>query len=234
VAGAGVVGLFAGAIGGLFDGYGQEIFNAAILLVAILMLATHNAWMAKHGRELAATVRGVGQAVSEGNRSLFALAMVCAMAVMREGAEVVLFLYGVVLSGSSGQALLAGGLLGVAGGAAVTALSYFGLLAIPQRLIFTVTGWLIILLAAGMAAQAVAYLNAADVLTVLNRPVWDTSWLLSQSSIPGLVLHTLIGYVEKPTGMQLIAYVATIAGMVTLMRFAAAPPRLQAPRPSTT
>ena len=61
LAGAGVVGLFAGAISGLFDGYGQELFNAAILLTAVVMLAWHNAWMAKHGRELASEVKGVGQ-----------------------------------------------------------------------------------------------------------------------------------------------------------------------------
>ena len=157
--------------------------------------------------------------MAEGSRPLIALAVVCGVAVMREGSEVVLFLYGIVLSGSSGSALLTGGLLGVAAGAAVTGLSYLGLLAIPQRLIFTVTGWLITLLAAGMAAQAVFYLNAADVLTVLNRALWDTSGILSQSSIPGIVLHTLIGYVEKPTGMQIIAYVATIAAMFGLMRY---------------
>jgi high-affinity iron transporter len=219
VVGAGIVGFFAGAISTFFDGYGQEVFNAAILLTAVVMLAWHNAWMAKHGRELASEVKGVGQAVADGSRPLIALAVVCGVAVMREGSEVVLFLYGIVLSGSSGSALLTGGLLGVAAGAVVTGLSYLGLLAIPQRLIFTVTGWLITLVAAGMAAQAVFYLNAADVLTVLNRALWDTSGILSQSSIPGIVLHTLIGYVEKPTGMQIIAYVATIAAMFGLMRY---------------
>lgn len=223
--GAGAVAMFAGAISSLFEGYGQEIFNAGILLLAVCMLAWHTAWMAKHGRELAAQVKQVGQAVAHGERPLFALAVVCGVAVLREGSEVVLFLYGIVASGTSGASMLIGGLLGVLGGVAITGLSYLGLLAIPQRHIFTVTGWLIALLAAGMAAQAVFYLNSAAVLTALNTEVWDTSWLLSKSSIPGIVLHSLIGYTERPTGMQLIAYVATIAAMVGLMRYAA--PRSQ-------
>lgn len=221
LAGAAIVAAFAGAISNLFEGYGQEIFNASILILAVGMLAWHNAWMAKHGRELAAQVKKVGQAVAHGERPLAALAVVCGVAVLREGSEVVLFLYGIVASGTPGMAMLTGGLLGVAGGVVITGLSYLGLMAIPQRHIFTITGWLITLLAAGMAAQAVFYLNAADVLTVLNGELWDTSGFLSQSSIPGILLHTLIGYTERPTGMQVIAYIATIAAMIGLMRYAA-------------
>jgi high-affinity iron transporter len=221
VVGAGVVALFAEAISELFEGYGQELFNAAILILAVGMLAWHNAWMAKHGRELAAQVKRVGQAVAHGDRPLTALAVVCGIAVLREGSEVVLFLYGIVAGGTSGSSLVIGGLLGVAAGAAVTGLSYLGLLAIPQRYIFTVTGWLITLLAAGLAAQAVAFLNAADVITALGSQVWDTSGVLSQSSFVGIILHTLIGYTERPSELQLLVYIAVVAGMIGLMRFAA-------------
>jgi high-affinity iron transporter len=212
--------MFAGAISNLFEGYGQEIFNATILLLAVVMLAWHNAWMASHGRELAAQVRKVGAAVALGDRPPIALAIVCGVAVLREGSEVVLFLYGVAAAGASGASMLYGGLLGVLGGAAITGLSYLGLLAIPQRYIFRVTGWLITLLAAGLAAQAVFYLNSANVLTALNTELWDTSAVLPQDSAVGLILHTLIGYTDRPTGMQLIAWLAVIAGMVVLMRYA--------------
>ena len=229
LAGACVVALFAGVIADAFAGSGQEILNAVVLVLAVMMLAWHNAWMAKHGRELANHVKAVGQAVASGARPLAALAVVCGVAVLREGSEVVLFLYGIVASGTSGMALLAGGLLGVAGGAALTGLSYLGLLAIPARHIFKVTGILITFVAAGMAAQAVYYLASAGVLTVLDQPVWDTSWALSQTSIVGLLMHTLLGYSDQPTGMQLVVYLATIAAMVALMRFAATPRR----RPAT-
>src|ERR1041385_4883140 len=193
VAGASVVALFAGAISEAFQGSGQEFFNAGVLSIAVIMLMWHNAWMARHGREIAAEMREVGTAVSEGARPLTALAIVVGLAVLREGSEVVLFLYGIFASGTSGNALLVGGVLGVAAGAAFTALTYFGLLAIPTRYIFSVTSWLIALLAAAMAAQAIQFLNNAGLVIALGRTVWDTSSLLSEDSIVGRMLHALVG-----------------------------------------
>ena len=225
VLGAAVVALFAGAISQAFEGAGQELFNASVLGIAVVMLMWHNAWMARHGREIAMEMRQVGTAVSEGAKPLTALAIVVGLAVLREGSEVVLFLYGIAASGTSGMSLLAGGLLGVAAGAAVTALTYFGLLAIPSRHIFSVTSWLIALLAAGMAAQSVQFLNNAGLVVALDRTMWDTSCLLSEGSIFGKLLHTLIGYTERPTELQLIVYVATLIAMYLLMRVARYSPR---------
>jgi len=229
VLGASIVAMFAGAISDAFQGAGQELFNASVLGVAVIMLMWHNAWMARHGREIADEMRRVGAAVSEGAKPLTALAIVVGLAVLREGSEVVLFLYGIMASGTSGAALVVGGLLGIAAGAAFTALTYFGLLAIPNRHIFSVTSWLIALLAAGMAAQAMQFLNSAGLVVALDRPLWDTSWLLSEKSIFGRLLHTLIGYTDRPTEMQLIVYIATLVGMFLLMRVARYSPRERVP-----
>jgi high-affinity iron transporter len=220
VLGAAVVAAFAGIISQAFEGAGQELFNAGVLGAAVIMLMWHNAWMARHGREITAAMRQVGTDVSEGGRPLAALAVVVGLAVLREGSEVVLFLYGIFTTGTSGASLLAGGLLGIAAGAAFTTLTYFGLLAIPARYIFRVTSWLIALLAAGMAAQAVQFLNNAGVAEVLVRTVWDTSWALSEASLPGRLLHTLVGYTERPTELQLLVYIATLFAMALLMRIA--------------
>jgi len=157
------------------------------------------------------------------------LAIVIGLAVLREGSEVVLFLYGIMLQGTSASALLVGGVLGIAAGAAFTALTYFGLLAIPSRHIFSVTTWLITLLAAGMAAQSVQFLNSAGVVEALGQTVWDTSWLLSEGSIVGKLLHILIGYTERPTEMQLLVYVAVLVAMYILMRIARPPSRTPMP-----
>jgi high-affinity iron transporter len=227
--GAAVVAIFAGAISQAFEGAGQELFNASVLGIAVVMLMWHNAWMARHGREIAEEMRTIGTAVSEGAKPLTALAVVVGLAVLREGSEVVLFLYGIFASGTSGSALLAGGLLGVAAGAAFTALTYYGLLAIPNRYIFSVTSWLIALLAAGMAAQSVQFLNNAGVVVVFDRTVWDTSWLLSDGSLFGKLLHTLIGYTERPTEIQLMTYIATLVAMFLLMRLARPAPRARIP-----
>jgi high-affinity iron transporter len=229
VLGASVVAIFAGAISDAFQGAGQELFNATVLGIAVIMLMWHNAWMARHGREIADEMRQIGIAVSEGAKPLTALAVVVGLAVLREGSEVVLFLYGIMASGTSGSALLVGGVLGIAAGAAFSALTYLGLVAIPNRHIFSVTSWLIALLAAGMAAQAVQFLNNAGLVVALDRTVWDTSWLLSEKSIFGRLLHTLIGYADRPTEMQILVYIATLLAMFLLMRIARIPPRHHVP-----
>ena len=229
VLGAGIVAMFAGAISEAFQGAGQELFNASVLGVAVIMLMWHNAWMARHGREIADEMRRVGTEVSEGAKPLTALAIVVGLAVLREGSEVVLFLYGIMASGTSGSALVVGGLLGIAPGVAFSALTYFGLLAIPNRHIFSVTSWLIALLAAGMAAQSMHFLNNAGLVQALDHTVWDTSWLLSEGSIVGRLLHALIGYTERPTQMQLLVYILTLIAMYLLMRFARYSPRERLP-----
>jgi high-affinity iron transporter len=217
--GACVVAGFAGELGALFNGSGQELFNAAILLAAVGMLTWHNAWMAGHGRALAREVRAVGSAVAAGDRPLTAVAVVVGVAVLREGAEVVLFLYGILAAGGTSVAgMMAGGAFGVALGAALSALIYLGLLAVPAHRLFTVTTGLITLLAAGLAAQAVFFLQQADYLQGLATPLWNTSWLLGDDSILGRLLHTLIGYTATPDAAQLLAYALVIALMLTTMR----------------
>jgi high-affinity iron transporter len=223
VAGASLVAAFAGALSQLFEGMGQELFNAAILGVAVVMLTWHNVWMAKHGKAMAGELRAVGQAVAEGSKSLLALAVVVGVAVLREGSEVALFLYGIGASdGGSAMSLFLGGLLGLVLGGAVCLFTYLGLLRIPPRALFTTTTALITLLAAGMAAQAVAFLERANWLTALDTVVWDTGWLLPEDSIFGRTLHTLIGYTDQPTQMQLAVYLVVIGVTVVLMRVIAA------------
>jgi high-affinity iron transporter len=225
VFGACVVALFTGELSELFSGSGQELFNAVILSFAVLMLGWHNVWMARHGRELAAEMRAAGEAVVAGSKSLFALAVVVTVAVLREGSEVVLFLYGVAAAeGGANAGMVIGGVIGLFLGALVCLLTYLGLLTIPARYLFSVTSTLITLLAAGMAAQAIAFLEQANVLTAFDETVWNTSWALSDSSYLGRALHTLIGYVDQPTAMQLIVYAATLAAITVLMRLFAMSP----------
>jgi high-affinity iron transporter len=225
VLGACVVALFTTGLSELFGGNGQEVFNAGILGFAVLMLTWHNVWMSRHGRELVAELRAAGEAVVAGSKSLFALAIVVAVAVLREGSEVVLFLYGVAAAQGGGSwAMVGGGLVGLVLGFSVCLLTYLGLITIPARYLFAVTSALIALLAAGMAAQAIAFLEQANIITALDQTVWDTSWLLSDSSFLGRALHTLVGYVDQPTAMQVVVYAVTLSAIVVLMKLFAAPP----------
>jgi high-affinity iron transporter len=208
-------------IAGLADGIGQELFNAIILGLAVLMLAWHNIWIVSHGKQLAAQARSVGDAVHAGRLARRVLLGVVAVAVLREGAETVLFLYGIAVSGqTSVKAMLAGGALGVAGGALVGWLLYAGLLRIPLRWFFAATATLVLFLAAGMASQAVGFLIQANLLPSLAEPLWDTSAMLSNDSMLGVLLHGLVGYVARPAGMQVLCYVLVLLAIVIGMRWA--------------
>lgn len=224
VLGAGLVAGFADVLSDAVAGRGQELFNAGVLALAVAMLAWHNIWMARHGRDLTRELTEVGRAVAAGHKSLMALALVVGLAVLREGSEVALFLYGILASGETAWNLLVGGLAGLAAGALVSMLTYYGLVTIPPRHLFAVTSALITLLAAGLAAQCVGFLQQAWIVTALSQTVWDTSAILPDSSVLGRVLHTLVGYTDQPSAMQVVVYVATLAVIILATR-AAAPPR---------
>jgi high-affinity iron transporter len=221
---AGIVGSclvagFAETIAAAASGIGQELLNATILFLAVAMLGWHNIWMGKHGRELAEQASALGRDVGIGARPLYALAVVVGMAVLREGSELVLFLYSIAAGGgSSARDLALGGALGIGAGILIGAALYLGLLRIPTRHLFTVTSWLILLLAAGMASQGAAFLVQADILPAIDPALWDTSALLSDDGIPGKIMHALVGYVARPAGIQVVFWGMTILVIGGLMR----------------
>lgn len=218
VAGALVMAGLADQIGHLFAGAGRQIVNAVILAIAVAMLGWTVVWMSVHGRQMAAELKQVGRDVAEGRKPLRALAIVVCVAVLREGFEVVLFVYGAVAGGGVTALDVASGVgLGVLGGAVVAGALYLGLAAIPLQHVFKVISVLITLLAAGLAAQAVGLLQSAGYLPLWSTEVWNTSHILRQSSILGRILHTLVGYLQKPTGLEIVAYVLTILAIVTSM-----------------
>ncbi len=226
VGGAGIVAACAERLAAAMSGMGQEWFNAGVLLAATAMIGWHVVWMARHGRALAAEAGRFGADVSEGRRPMTALMIVVAIAVLREGSEVVLFGYGMFAGGASSNGLWTGGLLGVLSGAAAGAAMYAGLLRIPMKHFFRATNGLLILLAAGLAAAAAGFLVQADVLPALADPLWDSSWLLTDDAWLGRTLHALVGYSAQPSGMQVLFYACVVA----LLSGGA---RMAAPRPAS-
>lgn len=227
--GAGVLALFTGRIAELASGVGQDLFNAGILGLAVIMLAWHNIWMASHGKAMAREARRVGSDVSTGRQELSVILVVVGLAVLREGAETVLFLHGIAATDGFGSGMLAGGIIGILSGVSVGYALYAGLVRLPMRWIFFATSMLILFLAAGMASQAARFLIQADVIPSLAFPLWDTSAILPEQSIPGLLLRTLVGYDARPAGMQLVFYVAVLVAIALGMRAS----RSQPPQRST-
>jgi high-affinity iron transporter len=229
-----VIGVGAGVIGSLVvaaltesiaqmaGGSGQELFNAGILGVAVLMIGWHNIWMASHGKEMANKAKGIGSDVRNGEQELSAVAIAIALTVLREGSETALFLQGMAASAPNGSgSVLLGGLIGLLAGSALGVVTYFGLLRIPLRRFFSVTGALLLLLAAGLAGQMAKFLIQADRIPSLATPLWDTSGFLPADSGVGSALHVLIGYEAQPAGMQVIFYAITFACILagsTLLR----------------
>lgn len=218
-AGALIVAALTGRIAELAQGAGQELLNAGILGLAAVMLAWHNIWMAQHGAQLARDAKRVGQDVVAGAREMSTLGLVVALAVLREGSETALFLYSLLTgSGETVVTVLAGGGIGLLVGAMAGYGLYAGFLHIPARLFFRATNALILLLAAAMASQSARFLVQADLLPSLGSPLWDTSRLLDNASLPGRFLHALIGYEAMPSGIQVMFYAATLALVLAGMR----------------
>ena len=227
--GATIVAAGMGAMSDMAEGMGQELFNAAVLILAVGMLAWHNIWMSVHGREMAAKAQSAARSVKEGTRECSVIFIVIALAVLREGSETVLFLYSLATSSEDGlRTTIGGGLSGLAAGSLVGVLLYAGLLRIPLRWFFSITGVLVMLLAASMASQAARFLIQADLLPSYGSPLWDTSDTLSQTSPLGLLLHGLIGYEAQPAGMQIISYVIVLLAIAAGMYWAGSRKRREA------
>lgn len=209
-----------GEIGSLAGGLGTDFFNAGVLALAVLMLSWHTVWMASHGQQLAREASSLGQNIRSGAAAMSAACVAIAMAVLREGAETVLFLYGMLSGGNVSHATAwAGGALGLAAGAAVGYVAYAGILRVPLRRVFQVTSALIMLLAASMAAQLANILTQTNVIGVGGEPVWDTSAWAADGSALGGALHAITGYVARPSAMQLLFYGTVLAGLLLAQRW---------------
>jgi high-affinity iron transporter len=219
IAGACVVAALTDVIARMAEGVGQEIFNAAILGVAVAMLAWHNIWMSAHASEISARAQAMGAAISGGVRERSALLIIVGLAVLREGSETVLFLNGIAAAdGGANLPQLLGGVAGALAGALTGYATYFGLLRIPLRWFFNATAALVLLLAAGLAAQAVGFLIQADLIAGPSAPLWDTSRSLPEDSIAGALLHGLIGYQARPNALQIAGYAITLVAIGIGMR----------------
>ena len=216
--GAGVLGaltlaLMAERIGSWADGIGQDLVNIAVLSLALTMLVWHCVWVSAHAKEMVAHARRLGASISEGQRTPWALLVAVALAVLREGAETVLFVGGSLgTSGnSSPAAVLGASTIGLGLGVGVGALMYAGLSRIPAKRLFDATNLLIALLAGSIASQLARSLAQAGLIDAWTTPLWDTSHALSPDSALGTLLHALVGYDARPSALQLASYVGVLA-----------------------
>ena len=203
------------ASGPLLD-IGPDLVAAAIMLTAVALLTWHAWWMQQHARALSGSVhRQIEAARASGDVSV--LAVIAFTAVFREGAETVLFLWGLMaqapVSGSSG---LMGAVAGVVTAALLGYIVFTGGRRIPVRRFFTITTVLLVLVSAGLLASAIARLEGLGYLPA-TPTLWDTSWLLEEQSGVGGFVAGLLGYRAQPTLLELIAWALDLATVGTLL-----------------
>ncbi|EMX4237744.1 FTR1 family protein [Salmonella enterica] len=214
---SGLLALFTNSIENALSGTGQEVFNSALLLTATLMLSWQIVWMSTKGKEMAdASQNEVRNILSEGNKN-YAIAVVVAIAVMREGSEVVLFMYSIIIStGTSVTAMFTGGIIGVGAGIVFTFLLYRGLILIPLKFIFLLSNIVLTFIAAGLASQGIGILSSIDIIPAIKDTVWDSSWLLSDNSWQGGLARAIFGYTSTPSGVQIITWILVAALILSI------------------
>lgn len=215
--GAVLLALLADHIAELAEGLGQDFVNIAILSLALAMLGWHSVLGQRQGRAAARDAQRLGASVRDGEHTPAVLALACALAVLREGAETVLFVIGLtgVDGGGTRHTPFTALAAGLAAGVAVGVMIYLGLSRVPTKRLFAVTHGLIVVLAAAIASQLARALTQAGLVQAWGTPLWDSSNWLAPDSALGTLLHALAGYDAHPTGLQLLFYAGTLT-LITL------------------
>ena len=205
-----ILAFFTESLSQAMEGTAQEVFNACILFIAAAMIAWTVIWMRVYGRRMTEDMRRIGKQVANNEKPLHTLAVVAGLAALREGSEMVLFTFGILTSGRNVWEAVAGCALGIFLGVLVGTVLYFGLVKVSPKHLFSVTSLLLVFLAAGMVAQALLFLSSVGYVPEWGAAIWDTSSLLPEKSAVGRFLHVLLGYAEKPSGIQLTGYFSTL------------------------
>jgi high-affinity iron transporter len=202
---------------------GEAIFEGITMLVAAGILTWMIFWMSKQSRFLKSELEsGVNKAAaSTGMRAVFGLAFV---AVVREGVELALFITAAFFATTPGNLnndiiqTLIGIILGVGTAVLLSWTLFATTVRLDLRRFFQVTGFLLILFAAGLVAHGVHEFNEVGWIPSMIEHVWNMDSIISQSSILGQLLQTLFGYNSSPALTEMIAYFGYIAVVAYLWR----------------
>ena len=190
---------------------GEAIFESITMILAAGILTWMIFWMSRHSRTMKGELESsVLRASRAGKWSLFGLAFI---AVLREGVELALFLTAATFSSSTPQTIL-GGLLGL-GTAVLLGWSFFAsTVRLDLRRFFQVTGFLLLLFAAGLVGRGAGELVVVGWIPPLIGHVWDLGGILSAESLLGQTLGALFGYTADPSLMQVLVYMGYIGAVL--------------------
>lgn len=185
-------------------GQALDLFQTATLLVAAGLITQMVLWMKKHGRQMKARLHADLATAAERSGYL-GVAIVAALAVAREGAETVIFLYGLAQGGDL-NGLIVGSLAGFAGAAATAWLAAKSLARLNIGLLLRLSSLLLLILASSLLVAAVDRLIGVDWLPALLDPVWDSSALIDDATTGGKLLADFTGYRARPALTTLLVW----------------------------
>lgn len=181
-----------------------EAFEGFTMLFAVAVLTWMVFWMKRQSAGISLDLRHqIDSALSGG--SVVALSLLAFSAVAREGFETTLFLFAGSTNTSGAQFVL-GGVIGFTLAAASGVVIYYGAAKLPLKQFFLVTGVVVVILAAGLLANALSNLHAAAIIDDLGSRPWDTESTISMTSTMGKFLHTVLGYDSAPAMAQIVLY----------------------------
>jgi len=190
---------------GAFEGRAEEIFEGSAMLLAALVLTWMIFWMRKQAANIKGQLHGeIERAISSG--SSFALMGLAFIAVLREGIETALFLFAATRTSDSTLLSVVGGLIGLVIAIAIGYLVYRGTSKLNLKTFFNVTGFALILFAAGLIAHGIHDFQEARLMPIIIEHIWDVNNMLSENSTFGNFLAAVFGYNGNPSLIETVAY----------------------------
>lgn len=206
------MGVAVGFLSGPLLDLGPDLIGAAVLFLAVILLTWHAWWMQQHARGIRGQIeKRIDRART--TQRLWIVGLIAFTGVFREGAETVVFLWGIMAEATSaaGWGSVMAGLVGIAIAAALGWAIFCGGKSVSLSRFFAITTALILVLAAGLFSTGLGRLQSLGVLP-MTAPLWDTSFVLSDRSIVGSFLGGLVGYRARPSLLEVSGYVAYLVG----------------------
>jgi high-affinity iron transporter len=219
IASASVIAFFAKYISVSLSGLGDETLSIIVIFLTVGIICWTVVWMKGQAARIKSDLGDLSDQITAGKESYLMLIMVVATSIFREGTEIILFVYSIASSDNlePDNYLLGLGIGGLCG-IIVGTLIYLGLVNFAGKYIFKVSSLLLILIAAGLSAQAAGILNSTGMVMALSDELWNSSWLIADNSFLGKMLSAVIGYIARPTELQGVLYFGTILIIVALLQ----------------